>query len=150
MRIQTSYGWPLHWCTSCSSFDAGAYSHSSELALNDHCGQHTFYVTVSVTYTAAALQLPFSDPAGALLGTVTLRSTLSGASFPGSATVVAYGPGFVTYNFYPAQPLPIGSYTVSATYTAGVNYILGSTAGTPTTFLVLMVMHLQDQGTAGL
>lgn len=104
-------------------------------------GNTSFYVTINVTYTAAALQLPFSDPAGALQGTVTLHSTISGANTPGSATLVAYGAGFVTYYFYPTQPLAIGSYTVSATYTPAVNYILGSTAATPTTFLVLMVTH---------
>ena len=104
-------------------------------------GNTSFTITINITYTPAALQLPFSDPAGALQGTATLQSTIGGGSFPGSAAILASGPGFVTYKFTPMQPLTIGTYTVAATYTPGVNYILGSTAGTPTTFVVLPVMH---------
>jgi len=43
--------------------------------------------------------------------------------------VSSTGPGFVTYSFSPGQPLAIGSYSVSATYTPSANFLIGSMSG---------------------
>lgn len=43
--------------------------------------------------------------------------------------VSSTGPGFVTYSFSPGQPLAIGSYSVSATYTPSANFLVDSMSG---------------------
>lgn len=58
-----------------------------------------------------------------------------GSDFKIQMQVAASGPGFVTYQMSPTQPLPVGNYTVVATYTPTAAFLFGSTSNAYT-FLV--------------
>ena len=73
------------------------------------------------TYPAAALQLPFSDPGAVQLGDVDADpGHPTTPEVPGTVIVAAYGPGYVTFQFSPSQPFPVGNNTVAASYTSVV------------------------------
>ncbi|BDA50833.1 hypothetical protein COCOBI_17-0510 [Coccomyxa sp. Obi] len=95
----------------------------------------SFHLYVNVTYPAAAIQLPFSDPAAVQTGAVTVTDA-SGTPLNGSTSVASSGPGFVTYAFTPSPPLPVGVYNVSATYAPSATYVLGSSSTSPFTFVI--------------
>ncbi|CAL5223131.1 g5596 [Coccomyxa viridis] len=88
-----------------------------------------YTLLVNVTYSTAAVQLPFSDPAAVSQG---ILQVATGSTSPqilkGTATVTSTGPGVVTYSFTPDQPLATGAYTVSATYTPSANFLIASTS----------------------
>ena len=107
-------------------------------------GDSTFAVTVNVTFPPGALAQPFSDPGAAARGSVTLKNSADGSAVPGTANVSASGPGYVTFSFYPSQPLALGPYSVLSTYTSAASYLLGSTAPSAYTFTVVQVSSLPD------
>ena len=91
-------------------------------------GDPTFAVIVNVTYPAAALQQPFSDPGAVQVGEVSLTLASNDSAVPGTATVVDSGPGYVTWQFSASQPFPLGSNTVAASYSPDADYLIGSTS----------------------
>lgn len=70
-------------------------------------GDPAFKLYVNVTYPAAAVQLPFSDPAAVRTGAVTVTKA-PGTPLTGSTSIAISGPGFATFTFTPLPPLPIG------------------------------------------
>ncbi len=70
-------------------------------------GDPTFKLNINVTYPAAAIQLPFSDPAAVRTGAVIVTNA-AGTPLNGSTSVASSGLGFVTFAFTPSPPLIIG------------------------------------------
>ncbi|CAL8462737.1 g2270 [Coccomyxa elongata] len=93
-------------------------------------GDPTFKLYVNVTYPAAAIQLPFSDPAAVRTGAVTVTNA-AGTPLNGTTSVASSGPGFVTFAFTPSPPLIIGVYSFSAAYASSAQCLLGSSSTTP-------------------
>ncbi|BDA50834.1 hypothetical protein COCOBI_17-0520 [Coccomyxa sp. Obi] len=93
-------------------------------------GGPTFKLYVNVTYPAAAIQLPFSDPAAVRTGAVTVTKA-PGTPLNGSTSVASSGPSFVTFTFTPSPALPMGAYSFSAAYASSAQYLLGSSSTTP-------------------
>ncbi|KAK9907301.1 hypothetical protein WJX75_001041 [Coccomyxa subellipsoidea] len=99
-------------------------------------GDSSFKLFINVTYAAASIQLPFSDPAVVQTGTVAVTNTADGSPLNGTTSIASFGPGFVTYGFTPSSPVSAGAYSVGAAYTSNSNYVLGSSTTTPFTFVV--------------
>ncbi|EIE26176.1 hypothetical protein COCSUDRAFT_61164 [Coccomyxa subellipsoidea C-169] len=99
-------------------------------------GNTAFKLFINVTYAAAAIQLPFSDPAVVQTGAVTVTNAANGSPLNGATSVASSGPGFVTYSFAPSPPLPTGAYSVGAAYASNSAYVLGSATSAPFAFVI--------------
>lgn len=71
-------------------------------------GDSSFKLFINVTYAAASIQLPFSDPAVVQTGTVAVTNTADGSPLNGATSIASFGPGFVTYGFTPSSPVSAG------------------------------------------
>jgi hypothetical protein len=98
-------------------------------------GDPFFTVFINVTYAAAALQLPFSDPSTMASGSVTVSNGTQ--TVPGDTLVADFGPGYIEYIFVPAETYGPGDYTLYASYTPATDYVLGSSASQAYSFSVV-------------
>ncbi len=88
-------------------------------------GDPSFKLYVNITYPAAAIQLPFSDPIVMQTGAVTVTKA-PGTPLNGSASVANSGPGFVTFAFAPSPPLSIGGVCNIPASAGGHDHINGT------------------------
>lgn len=91
-------------------------------------GDSTLKIFINVTYTAASIQLPFSNPTAVQTGTVSL--TANNSPLAGSSSVASSGSGFVTFAFTPSTPLQSGSEPLYSVHRA-------RTAPSPSSFKML-------------